>query len=72
MPGQAGDLLVRIPADLHEVADQYAFVLFAQRQIVKFDQGFLNPLITGILINDDLEGDRLGAFEKDAELSNGD
>ena len=58
---EPGELLARVVADLHQVANHAPFVRAKTRQVVESGQLPLNPAVTGIFVACHRKGDGLGA-----------
>ena len=67
---QPGHPLAGVAADLHEVADDNAFVPPVQRPVAKPGQHALNPSIAAVLVAGDLQGNPLAAIEKGLKFVN--
>lgn len=68
---QARELLSRIPADLHQIANDQPFMGLGEGQILKRDQARLNPLITIILGTEHRKRDGLGPRQEVFQLRKG-
>ena len=58
---QSRELLAGIPTDFPQIAADEPFLRLGESQVLKLNQGSLNPLITFIFCTEDREGDGLGA-----------